>query len=200
MNDFEYDSMQKKKIARQEKYHNRRKKGCVLPSDYLTDAQKRKLNGEVFTVDMNKPITYAEYKRLPKSLQEDYYNNLVETYGIGNPSIARMMGIAEATLRQHTDRMGLDLKRIVGKPSYAKMVRFEEFCNQAEEQEEQAEMPKVMDEPQIRQEQSICRLAFEWHEVTEWTEILRFVGNMPIPKNARVRMTIEEWKDGDSAL
>lgn len=199
MNDFDYDAMQKKRIARQEKYHNRRKKGCVLPSDYLTDAQKRKLNGEVFSVDMSKPITYADYKKLTKALQEEYYNNIVETYGVGNPSIARMMGVAEATLRQHSERMGLNLKRISGKPSYANMVRFEEFCNQGET-EEQEEFPKVQEEQEIRTEQNICRLAFEWHNVTEWTDILRFVGNMPIPHNARVRMTIEEWKDGDSAL
>ena len=49
MNDFDFDVLQKKRIARGA-YHRKngsKSKRCTLPSDYLTAAEKRKLNGEV---------------------------------------------------------------------------------------------------------------------------------------------------------
>lgn len=43
MNDFDYDIVQKKRVARGAFAHVNRKRGkCRLPSDYLTAAQKRR--------------------------------------------------------------------------------------------------------------------------------------------------------------
>ena len=46
MHDFDYDAMQKKRIARGASHMKRgsKSKKCTLPSDYLTAAQKRRLN------------------------------------------------------------------------------------------------------------------------------------------------------------
>ena len=51
MHDFDYDAMQKKRIARGASHMKRgsKSKKCTLPSDYLTAAQKRRLNGPVST-------------------------------------------------------------------------------------------------------------------------------------------------------
>lgn len=44
-------------------------KKCSLPSDSLTPSQRKKLDGVVVTVAMNKSMTYEDFKRLPLDLQ-----------------------------------------------------------------------------------------------------------------------------------
>ena len=201
MNDFEWDSLQKKRIAKQEKYHNRRKRGCSLPSDRLTEAQIRKLHGEVTTLDLNRPIDYVEYVKLPKELQEMYYNHLVKEFGVGCPAIAEMMGVGQNALRSHIAREGIKYDRITGKSSKRARERFEQWWGKEDPQ----------DEPQVEQECSeavnygsskacegsqLKRLAFEWHGVEDLDDVLKFLSNLPLPKMARVRVTIEEGSDG----
>lgn len=58
MNDFDYDIVQKKRVARGAFAHVNRKRGkCRLPSDYLTAAQKREMNGKMKTY--NATTAYA---------------------------------------------------------------------------------------------------------------------------------------------
>lgn len=59
MNDFEKEVREKKSIASgaRHRVNGSKSKRCTLPSDYLTPAQRKKLNGEVYTVNLNKPIT-----------------------------------------------------------------------------------------------------------------------------------------------
>ena len=45
VNDFDYDCMQKKRVARGAFSHVNHKRGkCRLPSDYLTAAQRKEMN------------------------------------------------------------------------------------------------------------------------------------------------------------
>ena len=57
MNDFDYDIVQKKRVARGAFAHVNRKRGkCRLPSDYLTAAQKKEMNGAVKTYNITRPM------------------------------------------------------------------------------------------------------------------------------------------------
>ena len=107
--DFNKENAQKKSIGRSDRNRVRKHKGCTLPSDHLTAAQKRKLNGEVITMNLNKPVRYAEFKLWPKDIQEKYLNSLHERFGANRSDIARMFGIDPFTLKKFIDAKELDI-------------------------------------------------------------------------------------------
>lgn len=89
--DLEKENQEKKVIAR-----SARKKvthtGCKLPSDFMTNKEKQQLNGEVITMDMNKPVAYKAFKLWPADLQKEYLEKLVKEFGVSINSVAKMMG------------------------------------------------------------------------------------------------------------
>ena len=151
-------------------------------------------------MNLNEPMTWEEFKTLPKSMAETYYNGIVERFGVGNPSISRMMGVGEATVRQYANSNNLILEKVKGKPSMAKLAKFEEFCHQDRQEAQVANPADAENQAEEKTEKTsqtsqLCRMAFEWHEVNSMDEILRFLGHMPLPNKARIRITIEEYKD-----
>ena len=117
MNDFDYDCYQKKVTARSAKNKVRPKKGCTLPSDYLTEAEKKKLNGEVEIMNpdsLKRPIKYGYFKMLNKEQQEGYLNWLFEVYDVTFTDIGKMMEVKSNTLIKYCNCRNLDiLKRPV---------------------------------------------------------------------------------------
>lgn len=104
--DLEKENQEKKVIAR-----SARKKvthtGCKLPSDYMTTKEKQQLNGEVITMDMNKPVKYQAFKMWPADLQKEYLENLVRTFGVGVDDVGKMMECHVNTFRQFVRSRGL---------------------------------------------------------------------------------------------
>ena len=92
MNDFDYDVMQKKRIARGASRMKRgsKSKKCTLPSDYLTAAQKRRLNGPVNTYKLDEPMSLESFKAMPEDLQKQYILGLQENYGANDEMIGKM--------------------------------------------------------------------------------------------------------------
>ena len=92
MHDFDYDAMQKKRIARGASYMKRgsKSKKCTLPSDYLTAAQKRRLNGPVSTYKLDEPMEWESFKAMPEDLQKKYILGLQENYGANDEMIGKM--------------------------------------------------------------------------------------------------------------
>ena len=90
MHDFDYDAMQKKRIARSAAHMKRKRKGCSLPSDYLTAAQKRRLNGPVSTYKLDEPMSWESFKAMPEDLQKKYILGLQENYGANDEMIGKM--------------------------------------------------------------------------------------------------------------
>ena len=111
MNDFEYDCYQKKMIARSASKRVGQRKGCTLPSDYLTEAEKQALNGEVeiMNPELCKPIGYSYFKMLSKEQQERYLNWLIVTYQATQKDIAEMMGVSKGSLSVHIRKRNLDI-------------------------------------------------------------------------------------------
>lgn len=92
MNDFDYDAMQKKRIARGAAHMKRgsKSKKCTLPSDYLTAAQRRKLNGPVSTYKLDEPMNWESFKAMPEDLQKQYILGLQENYGANDEMMGKM--------------------------------------------------------------------------------------------------------------
>ena len=107
--DFNIENQQKKSIGRSASHRKTKKKGCTLPSDHLTPAQKRKLNGEVICVNFNKPCRWAEFKLLSKDIQEKYLNSLHERFNAGRGDIAKMFGVDPSTFKKFVEVSGLNI-------------------------------------------------------------------------------------------
>ena len=128
MNDFDYDVMQKKRIARGAAHI----KGCSLPSDNLTAAQKRRLNGPVSTYKLDEPMSWESFKAMPEDLQKQYILNLQNTYQANDKMIGKLFGKSDVTVGEYRKKLGINP---IGK---SKMTRYEKtvcdakwdaFCN-----------------------------------------------------------------------
>ena len=134
MNDFDYDAMQKKRIARGASHMKRgsKSKKCTLPSDYLTAAQKRRLNGPVSTYKLDEPMSWESFKAMPEDLQKKYILNLQETYQANNDMLGKMFGVTGVSVCKMRHALG------IGAMGQSKMTRDEvavrdakwnAFCN-----------------------------------------------------------------------
>ena len=134
MHDFDYDAMQKKRIARSAAHMKRgsKSKKCTLPSDYLTAAQKRRLNGPVSTYKLDEPMNWESFKAMPEDLQKKYILNLQETYQANNDMLGKMFGVTGVSVCKMRHALG------IGAMGQSKMTRdevtvrdakWDAFCN-----------------------------------------------------------------------
>ena len=134
MHDFDYDAMQKKRIARGASHMKRgsKSKKCTLPSDYLTDAQKRRLNGPVSTYKLDERMSWESFKAMPEDLQKKYILNLQETYQANNGMLGKMFGVTGVSVCKMRHALG------IGAMGQSKMTRdevavrdakWDAFCN-----------------------------------------------------------------------
>lgn len=100
MNDFDYDSMQKKRIARGA-MNKVRHTGCTLPHEHLTKKELKKMNGEVKTYKLDAPMTWMEFRKLPEDLKKKYIANLRDLYHANCTMLARMFDVKINTLSEY---------------------------------------------------------------------------------------------------
>lgn len=115
MNDFEYDCLQRKRLASQAKYRKRgsKSKKCTLPSDRLTNKQWKERCGPVVSFNFNKPIEWDHFKKLPVAVQSEYITNLQKRFGATAVDLGNMFGVRALTVRKHADTndLGVDFPR-----------------------------------------------------------------------------------------
>ena len=112
MTDFDYDVMQKKRLARNQ-FHNAKYKhgGCHLPHEDLTPAQMKRRNGPMVTYSMNQP-SWNDFKSMPHDLQQQYMDGLHARFGVGPSDIAKYLFLRTPnSLRQSTVAMGLTVAK-----------------------------------------------------------------------------------------
>jgi len=108
MNDFDYDALQKKRLARSDRCRKRSTRKCTLPSDYLTPSERKRRNGEMKTYNLSKPMTYAEFLAMPDDLQAQYLRSLRWRFGASDECIAGMMGVSKPTITKSRKRLGIE--------------------------------------------------------------------------------------------
>ena len=134
MHDFDYDAMQKKRIARGAAHMKRgsKSKKCTLPSDYLTAAQKRRLNGPVSTYKLDEPMNWESFKAMPEDLQKKYILGLQEMYQANDKMIAKLFGKSDVTVGEHRKRLGLNpigKSKMTRDEVAVRDAKWEAFCN-----------------------------------------------------------------------
>lgn len=133
MSDFEYDVMQKKRIASQARYRKcgSKSKKCTLPSDMLTDKQLKERCGPVITYNYNKPMSWASFKELPTDVQTEYISVLQNRYGATAADLGRMFGVQALTVRKHVNVNQLNVEFPRGHAmSAAKKAEWERFLRE----------------------------------------------------------------------
>ena len=110
MNDFDFDVMTKKRIARgaAARKCGSKSRRCTLPSDYLTDAQKKARNGKMSTYNLSKPMTYEQFKLMPRDLQREYLLKLRNDMHASARVIAQMFGCSYETVRVVIRDLGIN--------------------------------------------------------------------------------------------
>ena len=96
MKDFDYEVKERKKIANQAKYrkNGRKSKKCSLPSDSLTPAQIKKMNGECKVYKIGQPISFNEFKSYPVEMQIKYLEWMRDNLGANRQMIVETLGIS----------------------------------------------------------------------------------------------------------
>lgn len=85
---------------------------CSLPSDNLTAKQRKELNGVVETINTMEKLSYAEYKKLSKSMKEQYLTALFSIHNARVTDIAEMWGRADQNLRRSFNEEGIDISKL----------------------------------------------------------------------------------------
>ena len=134
MHDFDYDAMQKKRIARGASHMKRgsKSKKCTLPSDYLTDAQKRRLNGPVSTYKLDEPMSWESFKAMPEDLQKKYILNLQETYQANNDMLGKMFGVTGTSVCKMRHALGVSAmgqSKMTRDEVAVRDAKWDAFCN-----------------------------------------------------------------------
>lgn len=132
MTDFEYEVMQKKRVARGAAHRKcgAKSKKCSLPSDNLTPAQKRALNGPVTVVKLGQPMAWDAYKSLSDTLKKEYLEDLIASYQVNGTEIGRMLGVSAATMSRELREIGVaPFKGSFGKETQAHKAKWAAFCN-----------------------------------------------------------------------
>ena len=134
MNDFDYDALQKKRIAAGARHMKRgsRSKRCSLPSDHLTPAQLKRRNGPVSTYKLDAPMMWDDFKAMPVDLQKKYLTNLVETYGATNEMLGDMFYVHPTHVGAVKKALGVvshNPHRLIGEKKAIRDQMWAAFCN-----------------------------------------------------------------------
>ena len=141
MHDFDFDIMEKKRIAqgaRARKCGSKSRK-CTLPSDYLTAAQKKGLNGKVITYNLSGPMTYSKFRVMPDDLQKEYLLKLRNEMGATLTAMGKMMQCSPETVRQALIRHGLSTK--LSRMSFECNLRWDAWLKGEQLNNDRAEAP-----------------------------------------------------------
>ena len=134
MNDFDYDALQKKRIAAGARHMRRgsRSKRCFLPSDNLTPAQLKRRNGPVSTYKLDAPMRWDDFKEMPADLQKQYLTYLVETYGATNEMLGDMFYVHPTYVGAMKKALGVvshNPHRLIGEKKAVRDQMWAAFCN-----------------------------------------------------------------------
>lgn len=114
---FNLTSSERKRIGRGA-YNKKRGGGKTvrLSTDHMTEKERRKMDGEVKSYPMNKPVRYVEIVTWPVDLQRQYFMGLGEKYGPRSKDLQEMLGCSSSTFSIMMRNCGLNEGRRKQRP------------------------------------------------------------------------------------
>lgn len=108
MDDVTYRAKELKKISNSARRMNRTGKGPIrFPSDYLTNKEKKAMNGECKTYKLDGPCTWAEFKSMPRDIQIQWVKRQQESYGVNYRMLGRLFDTHQTTVGKYFAAHGL---------------------------------------------------------------------------------------------
>lgn len=154
------DSIEKKKIAHSS--HNRKthcgKGGRVkFPSDYLSKKELKAMNGDVKSYNLNKPMTWEEFRSMPQDLQIMYIKKLRNEFGVPDIVLGKAMGVCKSSFSKAMKDLNLSLGKNAGAKSKQwigseKSFKFSEYWNRFKNKEDVVEEESIGDEAKVVEE------------------------------------------------
>ena len=109
MNDFEYDVMQRKRVAagaRHRKCGSKSRK-CSLSTDHMTDKQWRERCGDIVEYQLAEPMAWNAFKALPPDIQKMYVDRIIEKYHATASDLSKVFGATSQTITKHLQQFGI---------------------------------------------------------------------------------------------
>lgn len=170
MTDFDFDCMQKKRLAHQAFHRKRGSKSrrCSLSTDHMTQGQWKERNGKIVTVNLNRPTTWDNFKALSKESQEEYLRYLSDFYGANSTNLSEMFDMSVNTVRRYIQSADLNIRFPVGRSmSAGQRAAWERFLHSETQTDDgpdtqtpcqaQEEAPaESVCEPMLMKEVSLC--------------------------------------------
>lgn len=118
-----------------------------MPSDYMTKKERDKMNGEVQSYNLNSPMKWMQFKRMPDDIQREYINSLIEKFDPQQTAIAEMLGVSAGTLNKLCrERLGISFER-GGAHGEGRNAAFWAWVNGATEAEQEATPEATEEKP-----------------------------------------------------
>ena len=159
------DSIEKKKIAHSS--HNRKthcgKGGRVkFPSDYLSKKELKAMNGDVKSYNLNKPMTWEEFRRMPQDLQIMYIKKLRNEFGVPDIVLSKAMGVCKSSFSKAMRDLNLSLGKSAGATgkkwlNSEKSSKFYEYWNKFNKKEGAVEEDSVEEKNEAVEEMDISK-------------------------------------------
>lgn len=151
MNDFDYEVMQRKRIAGGARHRKcgSKSKHCSLPTDFMTPKQWRERCGSVVTYQLNRPIPWETFKNMPQDLQRSYVEKIMERFSPTATDLARIFDVTATTVTKYLGA-NLSIKFSPGKKMPKDRVEdFNRFINQTGDKTEEDAQENTQDQPEI---------------------------------------------------
>ena len=159
------DSIEKKKIAHSS--HNRKthcgKGGRVkFPSDYLSKKELKAMNGDVKSYNLNKPMTWEEFRSMPQDLQIMYIKKLRNEFGVPDSVLGKAMGVCRSSFSKAMKDLKLSLGKSAGATgrqwlNSEKSSKFSEYWNKFSKKDESIKEESVEEKNEAVEEMDISK-------------------------------------------
>lgn len=129
MTDFDYDVLQKKRVAQNARHRKCGSKSryCGLPSDHLTPKQWKERNGRCMTMNLNQPMIWEEFSQLSDSMQKEYLQHIIDTYHVGCPAMSKMFGCSPSNIFRRASQLGVTLTKHNGRQPKSVQENWQQF-------------------------------------------------------------------------
>ena len=145
MTDFDYDVLQKKRVAQNARHRKCGSKSryCGLPSDHLTPKQWKERNGQCMTMNLNQPMTWESFSQLSASMQKEYLQHIIDTYHVGCPAMGKMFGCSQSNVFRRASQLGVTLTKNNGRQPKSVQENWRQFLGETLPEADSAPAPET---------------------------------------------------------
>ena len=197
MTDFDYDCLQKKRIARSSKNHvNARRGKCKLPHEYMSRKELKALNGEVKTYDLGRPMDLTTFRGLPEDLKKQYIEDLQERFHANDRMLGSMLGCSAVFMGR--TRKSLGVKSLgtgaQGRPSGEQLAAWQQWITPEFEEPENEDVITDDNSAAVvpHATASVTNFRVSFGSVHSWEELYALCKGFPFPERP-AQIGLEVW-------